>query len=44
MKDLLDQNLIDHNSFVPAEVIFSPIATLDMIKNILVNQLKIYDV
>ena len=35
VKDLLDQNLIDHNSFESVEVTFSLIATFELVKNIL---------
>ena len=40
VKDLLDQGLIDHGSFVPAEVQFYPIGTFEQIQNILDNQMK----
>ena len=44
VKDLLDQNLIDHNKFVPVEAIFSAQTTVEPFKNILENQLKFHDV
>ena len=40
VKDLLDQGLIEHGSFVPAEVPFFPIGTFEQIQNILDNQMK----
>ena len=40
MKDLLDQNLIEHNIFVPNESSFSPLQAVDQITNILENSMK----
>ena len=40
MKDLLDQNLIEHNIFVPNNVEFSPFEAIDQIKNILENTMR----
>ena len=44
MKDLLDQNLIDNNCFVPIESIFNPINVINSIKQIYENQLLGIDV
>lgn len=35
MQDLLDQSLIEHNSFIPREVEFSPFAAVTKLKRIL---------
>lgn len=40
MKDLLDQNLIEHNIFLPVESSFSPFLAIEQIKNILENSLS----
>ena len=37
MKDLLDQNLIDNNCFVPIESVFNPINAINQIKQIYEN-------
>lgn len=44
MKDLLDQNLIEYNSFVPKEVEFVPTEAIREVKNIIECQLANYDV
>ena len=44
MKDLLDQNLIEHNIFVPNNVEFSPFEAIDQIKNILESTMRDDDV
>jgi K+-sensing histidine kinase KdpD len=44
MSDLLDQNLIEHGSFAPREVGFSPLKAVSQITSILENYLKNFDV
>lgn len=44
MKDLLDENLIEQDKFEPNEVKFSPIDTIQTIKDIEANNLLRYDV
>lgn len=44
MKDLLDQNLIENNCFVPIESIFNPINAINQIKQIYENQFVGVDV
>ena len=44
MKDLLDQNLIEHNIFVPNETTFSPLQAIGAITNIIENSMKGFDV
>ena len=42
MKDLLDQNLIEHNIFEPIQALFSPIQAITQIKNIIQNSMRYY--
>lgn len=42
MKDLLDQNLIEHNIFVPIQALFSPIQAITQIKNIIQNSMRYF--
>ena len=44
VKDLLDQNLIEHSSFNPVEVNFYPVAAIKQICNMLETQMKHDDV
>ena len=42
MKDLLDQNLIEHNIFEPVQALFSPIQAITQIKNIIQNSMRYF--